>query len=94
MDWLLTTVQTVGLPVALTIFFVWHGHSEKKRLADRLTHVEDLQRNQLVGLVEKVERALVANTESAKRHAAMLERIVQEGCGERARVEHGARRAA
>lgn len=90
METLLAIVQTVGLPTALVIFFVWHGHREKTRLADRLASVEDFQRGQLVGIVERASEAATTQTLALREQTALLQTIARQGCGHR--VADAARR--
>jgi hypothetical protein len=75
MDWAKVIVD-LGLPVGLVLFFVWHDKKEKQRLAERLTAVEELARNQMQTVVQE-------NTEAFRTQSALLKRIVEEGCGRR-----------
>ena len=48
---LLPIVQNFGLPVALTVFFVWSGYLRERRMAERLDTVEDAIREHLKDVV-------------------------------------------
>lgn len=53
-------VGTVGFPSALVAFFVWIGWKREMRLADRVTHLEETQRDELLSTVRNNTEAITA----------------------------------
>ena len=62
MDWV-SLIQQFGLPVALTLFFVWQGTEREKRLCARLDTVEDYIKDELVTLIQDYNATVQRNTE-------------------------------
>lgn len=56
-------VTTVGIPGALTIFFVWQGNVREARMAARIDSLEDYIRKEQAEQLNVVTEALRKNSE-------------------------------
>lgn len=56
-------VTTVGIPGALTIFFVWQGNVREARMAARIDSLEDYIRTEQAEQLDVVAEALRKNSE-------------------------------
>lgn len=65
---LLALMRNFGLPVTLTIFFVWQGAIRESQLNARIDKLEDYVRNELVDLVKE-------NHATSRRTAEILLRV-------------------
>lgn len=73
MDWI-EIIKTVGVPVALLIFFIIKDSKrdksdakEKEQLTSEIKEVRDYQVNKLAGLVLDTKEAIMINTESSNK---------------------------
>ena len=55
---LIQFVQSLGLPAALVLFFVWQSKLREDRLSERLGRVEDYYRNEFSALVRENLRVM------------------------------------
>lgn len=67
-------VTTVGIPGALTIFFVWQGNVREARMAARIDSLEDYIRKEQSEQLDIVTEALRKNTDVLERNTDVLER--------------------
>lgn len=77
MEWLGTFVQAVGVPVALTVFFVWQGSVREKRMADRIDQLENYIKDDFAELTNRAEDTIARNTMVIEKTTQVMERIDQ-----------------
>lgn len=75
MEWLGQFVQAVGVPVALTVFFVWQGSVREKRMADRIDQLENYIKDGFSTLIDKSEQTITRNTQIIEASTRVMERI-------------------
>ena len=63
---LLTAVQSVGVPVALVIFFVWRDQIREARMTKRMDANEEFIRSELLRVVQDNSAALRENAEARR----------------------------
>lgn len=73
-------VTTVGIPGALTVFFVWQGNVREQRMGARIDTLEDFIRTEQSQQLDVVAEALRKNTETLDRaNTTMTQLAVQLG---------------
>lgn len=71
-------VTTVGIPGALTIFFVWQGNIRETRMAARIDTLEDFIRTEQSEQLSIVAEALKKNTDSLDRANETMSRLAKK----------------
>jgi len=73
MDWI-EVIKTVGVPVAMLIFFVWKDRErdkidaeEKRELTIEIKEVRDYQKDKLEGLVLDTKEAVMKSVEASNK---------------------------
>ena len=69
-------ISTVGLAVALVVFFVWNGQRREDAAQQRIAEMEQFQRTELLTLARQSAAALSDNHRLMTELAAMLTRCM------------------
>lgn len=70
-------VASVGLPVALSVFFAWQSHQREQRMASRIDLLEDFQRSQLVSICDKTTAALIEDAAASRANVIVIQELKQ-----------------
>lgn len=72
---LVESVSQIGIIAALLCFFVWQSSKEKTVMSQRITDVENFQRDEMSGMVKETTTALANSNKAIEDNSRVMQKL-------------------